>query len=268
MRDKGLISMILLGCLLSSCDKVIDVKLDGADSQVVIEGEITANRGPYVVKVSESKPFDADNTFPGRNDAIVMIKDMKSGLSETLKSVGAGAYQTSTLAGAGGNTYQLTVVLDGKTYTATSTIPSQAVRIDRLFAKKFALDNDQVFMVPVFKDPVGKGNYYRIRQWVDGVMVKGSYVRSDEATDGRTYDGQLFYSTDAADGNPLIVNGSVMRAELQCVDKAVYDYFRTLSNTIDQDASTPANPQSNITGGALGVFNACRSNALSATAKF
>jgi len=260
--------LLILTVIFSSCEKVINVKLDGSATQIVIEGEVTANPGPYTVTVTESKNFDENNTFPGRDDAAVEIKDLTSGTTETLTNKKSGIYQTSALQGIAGHTYQLTVKLSGKTYQATSTIPVVAVKVDKLYAKRFELDSKKIFMVPEFTDPVGKGNYYRLRQWVNNVLIKGSFVRNDDATDGRTYNGQLYYSTDSKDGNPLINEGDVMTVELQCIDKGVYDYFRTLNTTIDQNSSAPSNPLSNISGGALGVFNACQSTNLSAEAKF
>lgn len=266
---KHIFFMLLAGtCLFSACEKVIDVKLDNSTPQIVIEGEVTTVKGPYTVTISESKNFEEDNTFPGRTDATVVIKDATSGVSEVLVHKGSGVYQTSKLVGTGGHTYQLNVVLDGKTYTASSTIPATAVKLDRIFVKQFTLDAEEHYIVPVYKDPVGKGNYYRIRQWVRGTLIKGSYVRSDEATDGKTYDSSLFYDTDSDSGNPVINNGDAISVELQCIDKGVYDFYRTLNTTIEQDSATPANPLTNITGGALGVFNACRSVKANAVAKF
>lgn len=260
--------VIILSMLLSSCQKVIDVKLNDSTPVIVIEGEITTVRGPYQVTITQSKNFDENNTFDGRADGVVTIRDLTSGTTEVLANRGGGAYQTTNLLGVLGHSYLLTVVLDKKTYTATSTIPAKAVRIDRLYAKRFSLDNSDIFMVPQFKDPVGKGNYYRIRQWVNGTLIKGSYVRSDEAADGFTYDTQLYYGTGKDDGNVLINEGDRMTAELQSVDKGVYDYFRTLNTTINQEAATPSNPLSNISGGALGVFNACYSYKLTSIAKY
>lgn len=267
MKSNFIYLIVLLMFLCGSCEKVIDINLDDSDPRIVIEGEITAAKGPYTVRVSESKNFDDENSFPGRSDAVVSIKDLNTGISETLKYSGSGNYQTSILQGTGGHSYQLTVVLSGKTYTASSSIPLRGVRIDQLYASGSFLNNEDIFMVPVFTDPVGKGNYYRLRQWLNGTIIKGSFVRSDEAADGHTFDGELWYSTDPEDGNPQIRNGDVMTVELQCVDRGVYDYFRTLETTIAQDASTPSNPLSNISGGAIGVFNACRTNKLTVTAK-
>jgi len=257
----------MLSTVFSSCEKVITINLNSADPVIVIEGEITTVKEPYLVTVSESKNFDEDNTFKGRAEAVITIKDITSGVSETLLNRGGGAYQTAVLQGLMGHTYVLTVMLDGKTYVASSTIPPKGVKLEALTAEYFSLDSKDIFMVPQYTDPVGKGNYYRIRQYVNGEVIKGSFVRSDDATDGITYTSQLFYSTDKKAGNPLIKMGDKMTAELQCVDKDVYDYFRTLATTIGQDAATPSNPLSNFSGGALGVFNACSSNFLTAEAK-
>lgn len=261
------IMIAMLSLVFSSCEKVISIDLNNSEPVIVIEAEITTVKEPYLVTVSESKNFDEDNTFKGRPDAIITIKDLTSGVSEILLNRGGGAYQTSVLQGVMGHTYQLTVNLDGKTYAASSTIPPKAVKLEAVYAEYFSLDSKDIFMVPQFTDPVGKGNYYRIRQYVNGEVIKGSFVRSDDATDGLRYNGQLFYSTNSKAGNPLIKPGDAMTAELQCVDKAVYDYFRTLRTTIDQDAATPSNPLTNFSGGALGVFNACSSNFLTAEAK-
>lgn len=257
-----------LTSIFSSCEKVIDIKLNGSVPAIVIEGQMTTVKEPYTVTISESRNFDEDNSFIGRADGVVRIKDLTSGVSETLLNRGGGIYQTSVLQGVLGHSYHLTVTLADKTYEATSTIPAKGIRIDRVYAKHFSLDNDDIYMVPQFKDPAGKGNYYRLRQWVNGILIKGSYVRSDAASDGLTYESQLFYSLDKEDGNPRINLGDKMTAELQSIDKGVYDYYRTLNTTIDQEAATPSNPISNISGGALGVFNACYSNKLTAVAKF
>ncbi|MBB6270282.1 hypothetical protein HDF26_000709 [Pedobacter cryoconitis] len=267
-RIIGVFYLVILAAMFSACEKVIDVKLDGSATQIVIEGQITANAGPYQVRISETKDFEGDNNFVGRNDGVVEIKDLTSGVAETLTSKNGGVYETGAMRGMSGHTYQMTVKLSGKTYIATSTIPLEAIKVDKLYAKRFELDADKIYMVPVYTDPVGKGNYYRLRQWVNNVQIKGSFVRNDDATDGRTYDNQLYYDTDAKVGNPRINNGDLMTVELQCIDKGTYDYFRTLNATIDQNTDTPSNPLSNISGGALGVFNACQSTNITAIAKF
>lgn len=267
-KDIIFLCMLLISFLCSSCEKVIDIKLNDSTPRIVIEGEVTTASGPYTVTITESKNVDQNNTFTGRADAVVTIKDITAGISEILNNAGFGNYVTSFIRGTAGHTYELTVVLGDQTYTSSSTIPSTDVKLEALYVETSSFDDKDIFMVPVFTDPAGKGNYYRLRQWVNGVLIKGSYVRSDEATDGRRYTSQLFYDTDSKEGNPLINVGDSISVELQCIDRKVYDFYRTLNATIEQDAAAPSNPLSNISGGALGVFNACRSNKLSAIVNF
>lgn len=267
-RLKSIVYIVLFAVLSSSCEKVINVKLNNSTPVIIIEGQISTDPGPYVVTVIESKNFSENNDFPGRSDAVVVVKDLTAGNQETFSYTSKGAYRSSAIKGVAGHAYLLTVTVGGKVYTATSTIPAVKVKLTSLGTQRFSLDADKIFIVPGFTDPVGKGNYYRLRQWINDVPVKGSFVRNDDATDGRTYDTPIYYDTDDAVGNPLVHNGDKITVELQSIDKPVYDYYRTLNTTVDQNSSSPSNPLTNIAGGALGVFNACNSSKLSATAKF
>ena len=68
-------------------------------------------------------------------------------------------------------------------------------------------------------------------------------MRSDDATDGQTYTFQLYYDTGDDAGNPKIHNGDSISAELQCINRGVYDYYRTLRDvTGASNTATPANP--------------------------
>ena len=54
--------------------------------------------------------------------------------------------------------------------------------------------------------------------------------------------------------------GDTFRIELMSLDKSTYGYYRTLSDLLYQNpffGSTPANPNSNLSNGALGYFGAC-----------
>ena len=253
---------------ISSCQKVINVKLNDSAQQYVIEGEVTNAAGPYTVSISRSRNFTENNDFDQITGATVLITDVTSSLTDTLRVSSPGKYSTSKLQGVPGHSYQLNVVIGNQRFTATSVMPTQLVRIDSLYASRSTFGGEDVYMSPVYTDPVGKGNYYRVRQWVRGIQIKGSRARSDEATDGFTYRSQLFYDTEDESGNPKInLNDSIM-AEVQCINREVYDYFRTLGDATGDNSATPANPLTNISGGALGIFNTCLSSRRSAVARF
>lgn len=260
--------LILVLLIVTSCQKVIDVKLNNEAPQYVIQGEITDGPGPYFVTISRTKNFSANNTFDKVSGAQVMISDNTANVTETLNETSPGFYQTSLIGGVPGHTYHLSVVINGQTFSATSTMPAQTVNIDTLYAAK-SFTGNEIFATVVFKDPPGKGNYYLLRQWVNGQQIKSTNVRSDDAIDGQTYTVQLRYDNNADSGNPSINKGDSITAELDCINKQVYDFYRTLQAvTGASNTATPTNPLTNITGGALGVFNTCTSRKKTVVAKF
>ena len=251
-------AMLIVGA--ASCQKVIDVNLNSSAQKFVIEGEVTDGPGPYSIHITRTRDFSEDNNFDRVSGALVRITDETIGLTDTLRESTPGTYTTSVLAGVPGHTYALAVQAEGQAFTANSTMPAIAVKLDTIYVQRNEFGGDFVFIIPKFTDPVGVGQYYRLRQWVNDTMIDGSRLRSDDESDGRTYDTPLFYNADEESGNPRIRPGSAIAVELQSINRQAYDYYRTLRDATGENSATPANPISNIKGGALGVFNTCTSN--------
>lgn len=238
---------LVLGLSLSACQKVIDLKLNNKSGQYVIEGNVTNLPGPYTVRIGKTEAVTTDYVFQGVGGASVVIN------GETLVEVQPGVFETRTLKGAEGQAYSLSVSVDGKVFTATSTMP-HLVPLDSLYI-------DQVYnfsklvkvLVPVFTDPVGQGNCYKMNQTINGVLDKTLYYQNDDFSDGKTtYFAKLRPDPDST----LRVNDHVS-LEMQCIDKAMYKYWYSLDMSATGDGDgVPANPVTNITGGALGYFSA------------
>ena len=250
--------LVLMLCLsLLSCEKVIDVKLNDAEKMYIIEGEINDTPGPYEVRVSRSANFNEPNGFIGESGAVVTLFDMTAKRNERLIETRPGIYVTSRIQGKRGHEYKLEVAAGGRLFSASSVMPNENVRLEKLYTQVSDFNDDDIYIVPVYTDPVGIGNYYRLRQYVNGKFIPGSVARSDEATDGNTMVRAMTYQIDEQNGRWRIKPGDRIRVEMQCVDKGVYDYFRTFENTTTANTSNPSNPLTNFSGGALGIFNAC-----------
>jgi hypothetical protein len=246
------ISFILLVGLLSSCEKVIELQLDTSASQIVIQGNVYDQHGPYTVIISKSINFDEEsiNGYPAVTNATVIICD-NIGNTDTLTGSSSGIYVTSTLQGVPGRTYTLTVQIEGQTYTASSTMPN-AVEIDSVYFKKSLFGNEKQITLD-FTDPTNTKNYYRLIEFVNNTPLEGFNV-----TDDKLYEGKIVSYTFMSmgnDSNKRIVAGDRISIWLETIDKGAYEYFRTASRDGGQSAS-PANPTSNINNGALGYFNA------------
>jgi hypothetical protein len=237
----------------TSCQKVIDVKLDEADKKIVIDAVITDHEGGCRVKLSKTKNFDDNNNFVGLSGAVVTIKD-ETGAITTLTETTPGVYTDSHLKGTSGKTYQLLVNAEGKSYSASSTMPEH-VHLDSLYLKKQKFfDEEETFSNVVFQDPGGVQNYYLFKQFVNDKRTDGTFIMDDDLSDGKQFKSTLYLFPDDED---KIKSGDLVEVEMQCIDKAVYKYWYSY----DQGASgggsaTPANPVSNISGDALGYFSA------------
>jgi len=246
MKTIHIVLIFLFVGLFYSCEKVIDLNLKTSSSQIVIQGTIYDQPGPYKVTISKSVGFDESNTFPAVSGAIVTITD-NTGVIDSLTEYSAGVYITSQLEGIPGRTYTLKVETDGQTYTASSTM-FPAIEIDSIFIKdKFGASTSINLL---FKDPVDTLNYYRLVDFINDKKQSSIMVSSDLGYDGKIMTGMVFYSEED------LKSGDTLTFWLESVDKGVYDYFRTASASSGQEAS-PANPVSNISNNALGFFSAC-----------
>jgi len=239
--------------LLSSCEEVINIPLNNVTPVVVIEGTVTNLPGPYTIKISQTTDYFNPGNIAGLSGALVFLKDY-NGHQWQFKEQRPGYYQNNEFPGTPGVSYTLHVQLMGMEYEATSTM-QQPVSIDSLEVQYFPgthFAKAGYFIFIYFTDPSARGNYYRIK------MYKGSrpnpviQLLDDKLTNGKRIK-YFLYGGSYQPGDTAVV-------ELQSIDCAVFNYFLTLSNVAASNqsgaTSTPANPNTNFSGGALGYFGA------------
>ncbi len=245
--------MLLVG--LAACKKVISVDLRDAPSEVVIEGEITnASGSPAQVKISKSIDFSASNTYPPVSGATVRVTDSSSGYSAQLIESTPGLYATRGLVGTPNHVYKLDVTVDGKVYSASSRMPRPVVLDSVTFALNTDFNNKQnINAVMNFRDPDGLGNYYQFTETLRGRLIPNIFVFEDRLSDGKYIEQPLF------NDSSYLQRGDTVLLTMNCVDKNVYNYFFTLADVTGNNnfqTATPANPNTNISNGALGYFSA------------
>jgi Domain of unknown function (DUF4249) len=250
MKISSYIPALLM--LLTGCEKVIEPDLETNEPSLVIEGNITNQPGPHYVKLTKTVNFDASSIYPVVNNALVIITD-NAGQRDTLTYTTNGNYRTNTLQGITGRTYNLTVISEGKTYTAQSTMP-QNVIFDSLRYNPFQFGGStQHTVIPVYTDPVTLGNSYRFVLKVNGMLDKSYLVDNDNVNNGQVNQRPL-RSADIE-----IEEGNIVQVEMQCIDANSYIYYFTLAQVQGNGpggGTTPGNAPNGITGGALGLFSA------------
>ncbi len=240
--------------LFSSCEKVITLDLNSNAPQIVIEAEITNDSNVLpVVRISKSISFDKSSQFLAVNGGDVMMTD-NLGHKVAFSETSSGIYKGQGMKGVSGRTYTLTVTVEGKTYTSSCTMPDK-VNLDSIQTIKNLFPGstpDSKIVVPLYKDPAGRGNYYRFKI-AKGQLVSTSILLLDD----QIQDGNI-NNIPIADPTFKLNVGDSLAVDMMCISKAVRLYFYSLSqNGAGPNASaTPANPISNISNNALGYFSA------------
>jgi hypothetical protein len=257
--EKKLLALSLLSILIfPGCQKVINVDLNDAEPRIVIEGLIIDRRGPYPISISKSGSYFDQPDLPPVSGALAVITD-NEGITDTLREATPGKYLTSRTRGLPGRTYTLKVLSDGQEYSGSTTMFNR-VNIDSLVlvraeSQHFDLggDNPDETHLEIhcfFRDPEEK-NYYRVRVFKnDSINTQNYRLYDDQYTNGRVTELRVARAEE----------GSVYRIELMSLDSKTYGYFRTLEDLLYTNpffGSTPANPNTNLSNGALGYFGAC-----------
>lgn len=239
--------------LLCACQKTVTLPLNTAAAQLVIQGEVTDQPGPYTVTINKSVGFYEDNTFPAVSGASVKISDGQ--ITDSLTETSPGVYLTHTLQGRSGTTYKLSVRVGDSTYTAMSTMPAPVTLDSITFDNSSRFKNNQITAQANFQDPPGVKNYYQFILYINGIEFnKNDFVFDDRLSDGKYIIQNLHMDS------TYIVYGNNVRVDMYCIDSTVYNYFNQLEDALGNGSlnttAAPANPSSNISNGAFGIFSA------------
>jgi len=249
------ISIVCLLMFTTACTKVVKLDLGNVSGRLVIEGNITNSGAAQVIKLSTNVPFTNTNTYPAVSGATISVKD-QTGKSYSFIEGPAGMYTNAQLTGTPGNTYTMSVLTGGITYTAVSTLPA-VVNLDSVVSKNRAItsgSNPKKQISVYYHDPAGVANQYLFNEYINGVQVQTVFAFNDQFNDGLTTNVVLR----PADNNISIYAGDNVTVEMQCIDQPVYLYWLTLSQQQGNQGAgvTPSDPTTNITPASLGYFSA------------
>ena len=259
------VSVFIILILTPSCMENIDVNLNSANPQIVVEGTIVAGK-KAIIKITKSININDSTLFPVVSNANVIISD-NAGSSEKLTEITPGIYSSSSLTGVIGRIYHLSVNAENKTISSDCKIPEQ-ISFDSLnvveIKSGFGFGNqtgntqmpDIIYNLKIkYKDPESTKNYYRFIVYVNGTPIGNNSVYDDRLYNGiETLRTLVLY-------NQITKPGYKISVEMQCISSSVFNYFESMSNSRmgPQNSTTPSNPYTNLTNAVLGYFNACTS---------
>ncbi len=245
MKKLKYIAILLVTLIVASCEDVVDVKLDTAPPKLVIDASINWFKGTsgsvQKIKLSTTTGF-YDTEIPAVSGAVVQIKNSANTIFSFVETPNTGEYTCSNFTPVIGETYELTVVTNGETYTAVEKMMG-VPNIDRIEQKDDAgFSGDEIEVKFYFKDNANEANNYMTTFETDIVVYPYYSVFDDEFFQGNESYGSYTHQ-DLAPGNE-------MKMALYGISKDYLNYMNILlSASQDQYgpwSTTPTNVRGNF----------------------
>lgn len=273
-------SLLFVAVVISACEKNVTVEVPAGEEAIVIEGYIETGQNPFVI-VSKTLPFfgqiSQNDVFQNLiANATVIVND---GVTiDTLNGFG-GIYTSNRITGTVGRTYNLTVIANGKTLTATTSIIAP-IPLDSTWFKVDGQRDSLGFAWGKLNEPDTLGNCYRwfarrINRYTFGedsgkvkdstfIAALGGSVFEDKFVNGESFDisfprGSFNFSDKEDDNNDerfFFKRGDTIVVKFCTIDRAHYSFWRAAETQVSNNGNPFGSPQpvtGNINGG-LGIW--------------
>ncbi len=200
------ISLVIITLFFISCEEVIDVDLNTATPRLVIDAAINWQKGTtgaeQKIILSTTTDFYS-NVIPKISGATVSIKSGEN-LNYTFSEIpNTGEYVCNNFKPILGETYTLTVIYKGETYTATETMQS-VTPIESIMQKNNGGFSGKDYEIEVlFQDLVAK-NFYMVKFFPDIYKAPSYSITRDEYTNGNLKSWQ-FSDEDLKQGTKIAI---------------------------------------------------------------
>ncbi len=242
-------AILILTALTSSCEKVIDIRVNDEVGRLVIEGVINNTTTEQEIKLSRNAAFSDNNNYPTVTGATVIVRDQKQKEYLFLETE-PGTYKAQQFTGIPGEIYTMDVQIDQTRYQARSQMP-QIVTLDSISIEKPKFGDEEKRNIKVYyKDPADQVNQYRFIVFLNNKQLKDVYATNDDFNNGN----EISFTLRPDDVD--IFPGDQIRVEMSCIDKTIYNYWYSLMQQSANSGVTPSNPPTNITPSPLGYFSA------------
>lgn len=226
--------VFILATLFVGCEDVVDVDLNTAPPKLVIEASINWQKGTsgnqQRIKLTTTTDYFSTN-IPKVSGAIVTITNSTNTVFNFMEVPNTGEYFCSNFVPVINETYTLTVVSKGQTYTATETLQPVAP-ITKLEQKNDGgITGDEIEVKTFYNDPAGIPNYYLYKYTYSNQVKSNLYVDRDEF-----FDGNEFFSISQ---NDELKKGDKIEITHYGISKAYYNYMSILVSIAGNNGGGP-----------------------------
>jgi len=247
MKTFNIILIAAIVFILTGChEDVIHVDLDTAEPRLVIDASIDWVKGTagneQKIKLSTTTGY-YDEKFPLVSGAIILVSNAANTVFDFIETPGTGEYICTNFEPVIGETYTLTVNLDGETYTATEILVGTP-KIENTIEQndKGGMAGDEIEITYYYQDNGAEYNYYLYSVIMRHVIFPQYSVENNEKNQGSLT--PVFYSHEDLE------SGDIINLKLYGISKRYYNYMNKILLASGNDdrpfPTTPASVRGNI----------------------
>lgn len=251
MKKIQLFLVIAMAVLFNGCEDVIDVDLNTAPPKLVIEATINWYKGTsgneQKIKLTTTTNY-YDRVMPKVSGATVFIKNSSNITFNFTENPNTGEYFCSNFLPVINETYTLTVINNGQTYTATETLKpvSPITKITQNNLGGF--DGKTIEIKAYFNDPATEDNYYLFGYKYQNPLVNNYYAGEDTF-----FQGNEFFS---ASQNDELKAGDKITITHFGISKTYSNYIKVLVSIAGSSNGAPfQSPAATVRGNIINTTN-------------
>ena len=229
--------ILLLFVSITSCSDVIDVEVQEGQSRLVIQASLDWEKGTtgneQIVKLSTSTEFFDTTSNTAVTGASVSVTNDVSGTEFIFIDQNNGEYTTSEFVPVLNESYTLTVIHNGETYSANETMMTVTEITDLYQGLEDGFDDEELELHVEFTDPEDEDNFYLFKFQKQGDLLPEFEVGDDEFVNGNELDWWYEIEEDEdTDKIEALAPGDVVSIEMYGISEAYYGYMDILIDQI------------------------------------
>jgi hypothetical protein len=215
------ILILSVALFVTGCEKAINVPLKTASPRLVIDASIdwvknTAGNEQKIVLSTSTGYYSSE--FPSVSGAVVTVTNTSNTVFNFVETPGTGQYVCRSFLPVIGKTYNLKIVLNGQTYTASETFTPVPKLEDNIVQNdKGGEVGDEIEITFSYKDDASQENYYLTSITQPHSPFPELEVEDDEQSNGNLM--QESYS------HEKLKVGEKIDIKLYGISKSYYNYM-------------------------------------------
>lgn len=261
MKVYKIILILITAITFFSCEDVIDVKLDTAAPKLVVFASIEWKKGTsgnnQKVKLTTTTAY-FNSVIPTLSGATVFITNSENAKFNFIEKPNTGEYLCADFIPKIDETYVLTVISNGETFTATESLKSVSAITNIVQRNDGGFTGENIEIKSFFNDPGDANNYYIFKTKSNISPIPAYDIFDDKFTQGNENFGIYI--------NDKVKTGDNLDITLFGISKRYFEYMRKLTAVAGSSSGGPfATPPATVRGNiinqtnsknfALGYFN-------------